>query len=96
MTDQRNHRRFDTYKPAHIVLESGAKLVRCVLRDLSSGGAAAEISGDVYVPRTFDLLFEAEETKRVIEGVWRTDKRMVVRPCAIAWRNGVRLGAKFL
>jgi hypothetical protein len=80
---------------AHIVLDGGNNLIRCTMRDLSDGGASLEIPTEKFVPRVFDLLFELEEMVQVIKGVWRPEKKMVVRSCDTAWKDGSRLGAKF-
>jgi hypothetical protein len=87
--------RYRTHKTAHIVLDGGANLIRCTLRDLSDGGASLEIAEEKFIPRMFDLLFELDEMVQGIAGVWQPRKKMVVRSCATAWKDGRRIGAKF-
>ena len=96
MSNQRNSPRYASYKPAHIVLNAGDKLIRCHLCDLSDTGVGLEVPSESYVPQIFDLLFEVEELKRVLAGIWRPQKKMVVRSCQTAWRRGARLGARFV
>ena len=65
------------------------------IRNLSDTGAALALAPNIYVPRAFDLLLETDVTTQVNQGVWRTDKKMVLRSCVSVWRSGPRLGLKF-
>ena len=94
MTNQRVSPRYETYKLAHIVLDSGKNLIRCYLRNLSASGVCVEIPQETYLPKMFSLLFEQEQ---MIKGPLHSalEKRMVVRMCETMWRNSSRLGARF-
>jgi hypothetical protein len=95
MVIERKSPRHSTYKTAHIVFDGGENVIRCSIRNLSDTGAALALAPESYVPRAFDLLLETDVTTQVIQGVWRTDKKMVLRPCVSVWRSGPRLGLKF-
>ena len=95
MANQRGKQRHHTYKTAHIVLDGGESLVRCSIRDLSESGAALEMSVDQHVPAEFDLLFEDERIERVMHGVWKSSKGMVLRRCKVVRRVGTRVGIQF-
>lgn len=97
MGTQRKAPRFPAYRCAHIVLNGGNKLIRCSIRDLSDKGAALVVKDEAGIPRRFDLLFEAEELVRPQSNDFspKLEKRMVIRPCAIAWADGERIGVSF-
>lgn len=95
MVTERKSRRYSTHKTAHMVFDGGDSVIRCTIRDLSDTGAALAFAQDSHIPRNFDLLLEIDVTTQAIPGVWRTDKKMVLRPCVTVWRNGLRLGVKF-
>ena len=77
------------------MFDGGENVIRCSIRNLSDTGAAIAVAPEHYIPRTFDLLLETELTQQVIQGVWRTDKKMVLRSCVSVWKSGPRLGVKF-
>jgi hypothetical protein len=95
MVVERKSPRHSTYKTGHIVFDGGENVVRCSIRNLSDTGAALALTQEPYIPRSFDLLLEIDVTTQVIQGVWRTDRKMVLRPCVSVWRSGPRLGVKF-
>ena len=96
MAEERKNRRYMSAAVAHIVFDGGKTVVRCRLRDLSESGAAIVLATDQYIPRNFGLLFETDVRRKVLDGVWRTDRKMVLHECATIWRNGLRLGVRFL
>ncbi len=96
MAIQRSNPRFRTHKTAHIVLDGGENLVKCSIRNLSDVGAMLAIPAGQIVPKAFDLLFQNEERVPVIEGVWRNDKKMIIRTCDRVWNNGSAVGVKFV
>ncbi len=97
MATNRTAERFRAHRCAHIVLDRGNKLVRCSIRDLSDTGAALLVKSDAGIPRSFDLLFEAEELVRPGSDDFspKLERKMVLRPCAIAWSEGDRIGVSF-
>ncbi len=66
--------------------DHGENVVCCAIRDLSDAGGALAVEHDGRIPRNFNLLFEIEVTRQVIQGVWRTDKKMALRACAAVWK----------
>lgn len=74
--------------------DHGENVVCCAIRDMSDPGAALAVEYDGHIPRNFDLLFETEVTRQVIQGVWSTDKKMALRACVTVWKSDSRLGVK--
>lgn len=69
----------------HRVLKSGSirfgdASISCVLRNISEGGVALDVSSQVAVPDHFTLIIHAENK---------------VRSCAVVWRSERRLGVTF-
>jgi hypothetical protein len=51
----------------------------CVVRDISSTGAALEFSGLIRIPDEFTLIMPDERLKLLCRVVWRRDYRVRVR-----------------
>ncbi|HLH10938.1 MAG TPA: PilZ domain-containing protein [Methylovirgula sp.] len=65
-------------KAAQIIWLGGAP-IRCTVRNLSASGACLEVEREI--PRdTFDLVFDADQSRRY---------------CRVAWRQSSRIGVKF-
>jgi PilZ domain len=69
--------------PRHKVLKGatiafGGNGVECTVRNLSSRGAALEVTNSVGLPPSFVLLIEADQFIRRCRPVWRSDKRIGV------------------
>ena len=65
-------------KPAQI--EFGGYKRECVIRDISTTGAALEVMDQASTPRHFNLIVPEDKLKL---------------PCAIVWRRGYRNGVTF-
>ena len=72
--ERRTIRRLKTLKGADI-WPHGPPL-RCIVRNLSDGGACLEIS--VPVPDNFEMIFDSDKVRRKCRVAWREDGRIGV------------------
>jgi hypothetical protein len=59
-------------------IEFGGGVIDCMIRNLSSVGAALEVSTPVGIPENFLLIFRTEGMQRPCRVVWRREKRIGV------------------
>ena len=76
----RRHVRISTDKAAVISFDDGQKVIMCVIRDISEGGAGLAVATTDGIPDQFLLTVKGEE-----EG----------RACTVRWRQPNRLGVSF-
>ncbi len=63
-------------KTARILTDPKAALIDCRVLDFSAGGACLEISGQLTLPKRFELLYGA--TRKKCRVVWMTGRRLGV------------------
>lgn len=81
--DYRKHRRQPMRRAAAVVLQAAGTPVRCVIWDMSDGGARLAIAHPAAaLPRTFSLLLMKDA------GVRRT--------CEVIWTDGRFVGVRFI
>jgi hypothetical protein len=80
MLERRAVPRQRTYKGARISFAGDRSVINCIVRNVSSTGAALEVDSPVGVPDTFNLVFVGGEPYRM---------------CQVMWRRGRRIGVKF-
>jgi hypothetical protein len=73
--------RVDLYKQGFLISAPDAPWIECLIVDVSDTGASLEV-GALAVPKIFGLAFTAGGE--------------VLRVCSLAWRNGERVGARFV
>ena len=78
MVETRAAPRHRVMKPAKI--EFGGYKRDCVIRDISTTGAALEVTDQASIPKYFNLIVPADNLKL---------------PCAIVWRRDFRIGVTF-
>lgn len=78
MVETRAAPRHRVTKPAKI--EFGGYKRECVIRDISTSGAALEVMDQSSIPRHFNLIVPEDKLKLA---------------CAIVWRRGYRIGVTF-
>ncbi|MGH6819169.1 MAG: PilZ domain-containing protein [Methylovirgula sp.] len=76
-TQRRKSPRTRTLKGAQIVRRTGGP-VKCVVRDISEGGACLEVHGPIP-PNDFDLIFDSDQSRHACTVVWRQPPRMGVK-----------------
>ena len=69
--------------PRHRVLKAGTISfggagITCTVRNLSNTGAALDVVSPIGIPQEFDLVIEAENTRRHCRVVWRKERRIGV------------------
>jgi len=78
----RKYQRREVHYPVWIVVEPGRPPLRCMLVNVSQGGAKIEIDEQLEPPEQFTLLL--------------THRGHSTRPCRLVWRNGTKMGVEFL
>jgi hypothetical protein len=77
----RKHVRVELYKPGFLIPAPDAPWIECQIVDVSDNGVCLEV-GALAVPRLFGLAFTA--------------RGEVLRVCALVWRQGELVGARFV
>jgi hypothetical protein len=78
---ERKHARIDLHKPGFLIPAPDAPWIECTILDVSENGACLDV-GAMAVPKIFGLAF--------------TGGGEVLRVCLLIWRQGERLGARFV
>ena len=78
---ERKHARIDLHKPGFLIPAPDAAWIECTIIDVSENGACLDV-GAMSVPKIFGLAF--------------TGGGEVLRVCLLIWRQGERLGARFV
>jgi hypothetical protein len=78
---ERKHARIDLHKPGFLIPAPDAAWIECTIVDVSENGACLDV-GAMSVPKIFGLAF--------------TGGGEVLRVCQLIWRQGERLGARFV
>jgi hypothetical protein len=77
----RRHVRVNLHKPGYLIPAPDAPWIECRVIDISENGACLEV-GDLPVPKLFGLSL--------------TSGGEVLRVCALIWRRGELIGARFV
>lgn len=77
---RRKHCRIKTLKSAQVILEESGGTRDCIVINMSDGGAAIQLTGNLDMPQTFRL--------KIQQGP--------AQPCEVCWRHGNKLGIRFL
>lgn len=78
---ERKQVRIDLYKKGFLILAPDAPWIECIIIDVSQSGICIDV-GAPAVPKIFAVAFAAGGE--------------VVRVCAMVWRKGERVGARFV
>jgi hypothetical protein len=73
--------RIDLYTTGFLIPAPEAPWIECTIVDVSENGVCLDV-GDLAVPKLFGLAF--------------TSSGEVLRVCALIWRRGERIGARFV
>lgn len=73
--------RVDLYTTGFVIPAPEAPWIECTIVDVSANGVCLDV-GDLAVPKLFGLAF--------------TSSGEVLRVCALIWRRGERIGARFV
>jgi hypothetical protein len=73
--------RVDLQQPGFLIPEPEAPWIECTITEVSDEGVCLEV-GSLAVPKVFGLAFTAGGE--------------VLRVCWLTWRNGERIGARFV
>lgn len=74
--EQRGHRRQRVLKAGTITFNGSA--IDCVVRNISTTGAALEVESQIGIPSSFDLVITAEHFNEHCRVLWRKAKRLGV------------------
>jgi hypothetical protein len=78
---ERRHVRIDLHQPGFLIPAPDAPWIECTIVDVTENGACLDV-GAMPVPKIFGLAF--------------TGGGEVLRVCSLIWRQGERLGARFV
>ncbi len=79
MEEKRKHPRVEIDEPAYV--SSGGSVMSCVVRNISSEGAAIDVENPAFVPQRFRLVVARDSS---------------VHECQIAWIQQKRIGVTFV
>jgi hypothetical protein len=79
MEERRKQPRTEINEPAYV--SSGGSVMSCMVRNLSSEGAAIDVENAAFVPERFLLVFARDRS---------------VRECRVIWIQNNRIGLAFL
>ena len=71
MSERRGDPRRRTLKSGKVVLNNGASVIDCTVRDVSVHGARLMVPSPLGIPDTFELRISG--IPRAVRVVWRTD-----------------------
>ena len=74
MIEKRTSQRYRVFKGGTIALAGGG--VACTVRNMSRGGVAIDLDGQVMLPPSFTLSIACDQFTRRCRAVWRNDKRV--------------------
>ena len=77
---RRKHRRRKTLKSGEIIFDISKSIIKCLILNISEGGAALQVKECPDLPETFDLRIQHSTLYR----------------CAICWRHQDKLGVRFI
>ncbi len=60
-------------------VEFGGTVLPCLVKNISSSGAALEINSPLWFPDRFLLVIPSEQFRKICEIVWRQERRVGVR-----------------
>jgi hypothetical protein len=78
MEDKRKHPRTEIDEPAYV--SSGGAVMSCMVRNISSEGAAIDVENPAFVPPHFRLVMAGDSS---------------IHECKIAWIQQKRIGVTF-
>ena len=78
LADKRRQQRLRVLKAGTIAF--GGSHIDCVVRNISTTGAALEVESQAGIPASFELMITADR---------------FIRRCHVVWRRGRRLGITF-
>ena len=79
MDEKRKHARTEIDEPAYV--SSGGSVMPCVVRNISSEGAAIDVDNPAFVPQHFRLVMAKDSS--------------IVHECRVAWIQKNRIGLTF-
>ena len=74
MNERRNAQRHRVYKAGTIEFSGAA--IPCLVRNISTSGAAIEVNTPLWFPDRFTLNIPGESERRPCHIVWRREKRI--------------------
>jgi hypothetical protein len=74
--ERRRHPRTELNEPAYV--SSGGSVMGCVVRNVSTEGAAIDVDNAAFVPARFHLVMASDRSVRDCQVVWIQDNRIGV------------------
>jgi PilZ domain len=76
MEEKRKHQRTEINEPAYV--SAGGSVMRCMVKNISSEGAAIDVDNPVFVPGQFRLVIASDSSTRDCQVIWIREKRIGV------------------
>lgn len=76
MEEKRKHQRTEINEPAYV--SAGGSVMRCVVRNISSDGAAIDVENPAFVPSRFRLVIASNSITHDCTVIWIREKRIGV------------------
>jgi hypothetical protein len=76
MEEKRKHQRTEINEPAYV--SAGGSVMRCVVKNISSEGAAIDVDNPVFVPGQFRLVIASDSSTHHCQVIWIREKRIGV------------------
>ena len=76
MEEKRKHPRNEIDEPAYV--SSGGSVMSCVVRNISSVGAAIDVENPAFVPASFKLVLAKDSTVHECRIIWIQQNRIGV------------------
>jgi hypothetical protein len=76
MEEKRKHQRTEINEPAYV--SAGGSVMRCVVKNISSEGAAIDVDNPAFVPGQFRLVMASDSSTRDCTVIWIREKRIGV------------------
>ena len=78
MSENRQEVRHRTLKAGKIAFNQNFSVVDCMIRNMSTSGACLQVESAVGIPERFELLIDADHSKRYCRVAWKTESRIGV------------------
>jgi hypothetical protein len=76
MEEKRKHQRTEINEPAYV--SAGGSVMRCMVKNISSEGAAIDVDNPVFVPGQFRLVIASDSSTHDCQVIWIREKRIGV------------------
>ena len=87
--EKRKHQRTEINEPAYV--SAGGSVMRCMVRNISSDGAAIDVDNPAFVPAQFRMVMASDSSTHDCRVIWIREKRIglaFVKPVDVPASHG--------